>query len=50
MALAARLGISHEEIKQMSFVSLYNLMISCTSQDGGERKATQADIDRMLGG
>lgn len=49
MALAARLGISHEEIKQMSFVSLYNLMISCTNQDGTERKASQEDIDRMFG-
>lgn len=49
MALAIRLGISPEDMKQMSFVSLYNVMISCTNQDGTERKASQEDIDRMFG-
>lgn len=48
MSLATRLGISIEEMKQMSFVSLYNILISSTNVEE-ERTATQDDIDRMFG-
>ena len=50
MSLAIRNGISIEEQKQMSFVSLFNLLISMCYTEDGERKATQEDIDRMFGG
>lgn len=48
MSLAMRLGISVDEMKQMSFVSLYNILIASTNVEE-ERKATQEDIDRMFG-
>lgn len=48
MALAKRLGISIAEMKEMSFVSLYNILVSCTNQEE-ERTATESDIDRILG-
>lgn len=48
MALALRLGLSKEDLKDMSFVSLYNILVSCTNQEK-ERAATEADVDRILG-
>lgn len=36
-------------MKQMSFVSLYNTIISCTAEET-EKKATQEDIKAFLGG
>lgn len=47
MSLALRLGIGVEEMKQMSFVSLFNILISSTNSEE-ERTATQSDIDRMF--
>lgn len=48
MSLAMRLGISIEEMKEMSFVSLYNILISATNMDE-EKEASQNDIERMFG-
>jgi len=50
MSLAKRLGITRDEMLDMSFVSLFNILISSVSNEDGERKATQEDIDRMFGG
>lgn len=47
--VAKRLGISIEEMKQMSFVSLYNTIISCTSEET-ERKSTLDEAKAFLGG
>lgn len=47
MALAKRLGITIEEMKEMSFVSLFNILIASTNTED-ERQATQSDIDRMF--
>lgn len=48
MSLCKRLNISIDEMKEMSFVSLFNILISATNTEG-ERKATQKDIDRIFG-
>lgn len=48
VALAKRLNISIEEMKQMSFVSLMNILISSVSEEK-DRKATQEDINRVFG-
>lgn len=50
MSLAKRLGFSNEDLKDMSFVSLFNILIASTNRGDGERKATQNDIDRLFGG
>lgn len=47
MALAKRLGITIEEMKEMSFVSLFNILIASTNTED-ERQATQKDIDRLF--
>ncbi|MCI7554462.1 MAG: hypothetical protein MST00_03430 [Tenericutes bacterium] len=47
VALAKRLNITIEDMKQMSFVSLINILISTVEEK--DNKATQADIDRMFG-
>lgn len=47
MALAKRLGITIEEMKEMSFVSLFNILIASTNTED-ERMATQKDIDRLF--
>lgn len=49
VSLAYRQGIRTEDMKQMSFVSLMNILIS--SIDDGEKtqNATQSDIDRLFG-
>ena len=49
IALAKRLGISIEEMKEMSFVSLMNILISSIDEDDGTKKATQEDIDAYFG-
>jgi len=46
MALAKRLNISFEDMKQMSFVDLMNILIS-TSEEKKE-EATQEDINKFL--
>ena len=47
LALAKRLGISIQEMKDMSFVSLVNILIS--SLDPEEKKGTESDVRRMFG-
>ena len=47
VALAKRLNITIEDMKQMSFVSLINILISTVEEN--DNKATQEDIDRMFG-
>lgn len=51
MALAKRLGISIQEMKEMSFVSLLNILLSNIGDTSGSdvRNATQEDIDRFMG-
>lgn len=50
VALAKRLNISTDEMKDMSFVSLMNILISSVenNEEDNVRKATQEDIDRMF--
>ena len=47
MALAKRLNITLEDMKQMSFVSLVNILLSSVEEDS--TVATQNEIDRMFG-
>ena len=47
IALAKRLNISMEDMKQMGFVSLINILLSSVEEK--ENKTTQADIDKMFG-
>ena len=47
-ALAKRLNITHEDMDNMSFVSLMNILISSVDEDE-ERKASQDDIDKFFG-
>lgn len=49
IALAKRLNITTEDMKNMSFVSLLNILISNIDSSDGTRKATQEDIDRVFG-
>ena len=48
IALAKRLGISIEEMKEMSFVSLMNILISSVENDE-EQKGTEDDVRRLFG-
>lgn len=48
VALAKRLNITFEDMDNMSFVSLMNILISSVDEDD-ERKATQEDIDKFFG-
>lgn len=47
IALAKRLNISMEDMSNMSFVSLINILLS--SVDEHEDKATQEDINKYFG-
>lgn len=47
VALAKRLNINLDELKNMSFVSLANILIS-TIEKSDSRVATQKDIDNFL--
>lgn len=47
VALAKRLNISLDDMKEMSFVSLANILLSSVEDD--EKQATQEDIDRYFG-
>ena len=47
VALAKRLNVTLDDMKEMSFVSLINILLS--SVENQEKKATQEDIDRMFG-
>ena len=48
MALAIRVGIKPDDMKQMSYVSLMNILISTVQRDE-EKQATQEDIERFFG-
>ena len=50
VALAKRLNISIEDMKQMSFVSLMNILISAVDNgESEEKEASQEDIDSFFG-
>ena len=48
VALAKRLNISMEDMSNMSFVSLVNILLSSV-EEKEERKASQDDIDKFFG-
>lgn len=47
IALAKRLNITMEDMSNMSFVSLINILLSSVEEH--ENKATQEDIDKIFG-
>lgn len=47
VALAKRLNITLDDMKEMSFVSLMNILISSVEEK--ESKPTQNDIDKFFG-
>ena len=47
VALAKRLNITFEDMKEMSFVSLMNILLSNVEDD--TREATQEDIQKFFG-
>lgn len=48
VALAKRLGYTLEDMKQMSFVTLANCLLSATEEEDS-KQATQTDIDKYFG-
>lgn len=49
VALAKRLNINLDELKNMSFVSLVNILISTVeSKETSSRMATQSDINKFF--
>lgn len=48
VALAKRLNITMEDMANMSFVSLINILLSTVEEDK-EKKASQDDIERFFG-
>ena len=48
-ALAKRLGISEQEMRNMSFVSLVNILISSLDSGETEKMGTEQDVRRMFG-
>ena len=51
MALAKRLNITIDDMKEMTFTSLLNILLSSIQDNtsDGVREATQEDIDRLFG-
>lgn len=47
VALAKRLNITFDDMKQMSFVSLINILLSTIEEK--EKKPSQEDIDKVFG-
>lgn len=47
VALAKRLNITFDDMKEMSFVSLANILLSSVEDD--EKQATQEDINKYFG-
>lgn len=47
VALAKRLNITLDDMKEMSYVSLMNILLSSVEDE--EKQATQEDIDRYFG-
>ena len=48
VALAKRLNITIDDMKQMSFVSLTNILLSSVEEES-ETQATQEDINKFFG-
>lgn len=48
VALAKRLNITLDDMKEMSYNSLINILLSSVQEDD-EKQATQADIDKYFG-
>ena len=48
VALAKRLNITMEDMSNMSFVSLINILLSTIEEDK-EKQANQSDIDKFFG-
>lgn len=47
VALAKRLNITLDDMKEMSYNSLINILLASVQED--EKQATQEDIDRYFG-
>ena len=47
VALAKRLNITFDDMKEMSYVSLMNILLSNVEEE--EKSATQEDIDKYFG-
>jgi len=47
VALAKRLNITFDDMKEMSYISLMNILLSSVEETS--KNATQEDIDRMFG-
>ena len=47
VALSKRLNITLDDMKEMSYVSLINILLSNVEED--QKQATQEDIDRYFG-
>lgn len=50
VSLAKRLNISFDDMKQMTFISLMNILLSTVSNENETRQATQDDINALFGG
>ena len=48
VALAKRMNITLEDMKQMTFISLMNILLSVVDNDNGVKEAKQSDIDAFL--
>ena len=48
LALAKRLNFSFSELKEISFVSLVNILFSSIQSDDEEKQASQSDIDTFF--
>lgn len=49
VALAKRLNITLDDMKEMSFVSLANILLSSVDSEDDTRQATSEDIQRYFG-
>lgn len=48
VALAKRMNITLDDMKQMTFISLMNILLSVVDNDNQTRNAKQSDIDAFL--
>ena len=49
VALAKRLNITLDDMKEMKFVSLMNILLANVEEKNGTREATQEDINKYFG-
>jgi len=49
VALAKRLGFTLQDLKEMSFVTLANIMLSTVNEEDEVREGNQEDIERYFG-